>query len=146
MSLWDKKFLSRCKKLGIKIELYKRYVDDTFIVLRELNKGWRYCPRLKKMTFHPELSDETLSGDQLTFLALTGIANDIDDDIQMESDVPSQHQDGYLPVLDLKVKVVNNKVEYLFYSKPCSSPYTIMYASALSSKQKRETILQEGLR
>ena len=64
----------------------------------------------------------------------------------METDVPSAHGNGRLPVLDLNLFVESNKVKFSFYSKPCSSPYIIMYSSALPAKQKRETILQEGLR
>ena len=33
MTLWDRKFLSKCKKAGINIHLYKGYVDDRFVVL-----------------------------------------------------------------------------------------------------------------
>ena len=74
------------------------------------------------------------------------LANGIDKDIQMTSDVPSVHQDGILPVLDLGLRMVGNQIVWEFYSKPCTSPYTILYRSALSSKQKRESLLQEGLR
>ena len=84
--------------------------------------------------------------DQRTFLTLVDMANGLDKDIQMEMDVPSVHQDATLPVLNLGLKVVRNQVEWTFFSKPCTSPYTIHYRSANSMKQKRETLLQEGLR
>ena len=35
MLRWDSKFLSRLKKLGVKIHMYTRYVDDTLIILDE---------------------------------------------------------------------------------------------------------------
>ena len=59
------------------------------------------------------------------------MANGIDKEIQMTSDVPSAHQDGTLPVLDLGLKMVGNQVVWEFYSKPCTSPYAILYRSAL---------------
>ena len=146
MTLWDRKFLSKCKKAGINIHLYKRYVDDTFVVLKSINKGWKYDPNSGKLVFQPELENSQTPDDLYTFLVLQEIANSINVDIQMDADIASNHQDGHLPVLDLELKVVDNKVKYLFYSKPCSSPFTILYRSALSAKQKRETLLQEGLR
>ena len=51
-----------------------------------------------------------------------------------------------LPVLDLGLKVVNNKVISHFYLKPMSSPYQMLYTSAIPQKTKRDSLLQEGLR
>ena len=47
----------------------------------------------------------------------------------MEVDVPSMHENGCLPVLDLGLSVNNNKIKTSFYSKPMSSPYQIHYIS-----------------
>ena len=110
MSSWDKKFLNLCQKAGIKLLMYKRYVDDTVIILKELNPGWVWNEKSKKMVYDPKDPSSELPGDQRTFLALVSTANGIDKDIQMTSDVPSVHQDGNLPVLDLGLKVVNNKI------------------------------------
>ena len=40
MSLWDLKFLSILKSLGIVIHLYSRYVDDQLEVFPPVNSGW----------------------------------------------------------------------------------------------------------
>ena len=136
MSSWDRKFLSLCKRTGLKILLYKRYVDDTVILLKEINPGWVWDQKSKKMIYSPQDPSAELPGDQRTFLALVEIANGIDRDIQMTSDVPSVHQDGTLPVLALSLKVVDNQVIWTFFSKPCTSPYTILYRSALSEKKR----------
>ena len=53
---------------------------------------------------------------------------------------------GWLPVLDLEIFVVNNRVEFSFYKKPIASPFTIMFKSALSKQTKRNSLFQEGLR
>ena len=39
MSLWDKQFRDKLKKLGIKVEVYTQYVDDILIVVRAINQG-----------------------------------------------------------------------------------------------------------
>ena len=77
--------------------------------------------------------------DQHTLQSLCKKANDIDDSIKMEADVPSKLADGILPVLNLGLWMDNNQVGYTFYQKPCTSPYAVIYSSALSKKQKRET-------
>ena len=113
MSFWDKKFLNLCKKAGIMIQLYKRKVDNTAILLKELNPGWIWDKKSRKMIFSPEDPSRELPGDQRTFLALVKIAHGLEMDIRMEMDVPSVHQDGILPVLDLGLKVVNNQVVWI---------------------------------
>ena len=93
MSLWDRKFLTTLKKLGIKVGLYKRYVDDTVIILEKINPGWKYDPRGKKMVYDPNLANLVTEDDARTFGILRTIANSIDKDIQMTSEVPSDFAD-----------------------------------------------------
>ena len=64
----------------------------------------------------------------------------------MEEDVCSKHEIGRLPVLDLEVYVANGQVHHCFYKKPMSTPYLILYRSALSKSTKRNGLLQEGMR
>ena len=85
---------------------------------------------------HPTAS---LEDDARTFLILKDIANIQDPDIQMEVDYPSVHENKRLPVLDLGVFVVNNKIQFGFYSKKMTSPYVNMYRSAISAKTKRDS-------
>ena len=145
MLLWDRDFLQKLKKLGIHVDLYKRYVDDTLVILRSIRKGWKFCKRKKKMVFDPDEDDE-MEDDARTFSVLRDIANEVDKDIQMTSEYPSGHENGRLPVLDLCLEVVNNKIHFYFFSKPMINPYTIMYRSAIPAKVKKDTLFQEGLR
>ena len=63
---------------------------------------------------------------------LTKIANELDTSIVMTGDLGTLLQDGNLPVLDLGLFVKDNKIEFGFYQKPCNTPYTILFKSALS--------------
>ena len=45
MLSWDRKFLKRLKDLGIRTELYCRYVDDILCGLEGINPGWMYDNR-----------------------------------------------------------------------------------------------------
>ena len=84
------------------------------------------------------------------------MADSIHPMIQLEEDYPSQHPDGKIPILDLKVWVREEehqedrerKVElfYHYYRKPMSNWLLIPANSALSAATKRTALTQYGLR
>ena len=120
MTNWDKMFLDKLKRLCITVNLYFRYVDDIVIGLRGIHHGWYYSTLLKKMIFDADRVP-VLPGDQHTFFQLQLIANSLDSDIQLTVDTPSQNESGQLPVLDLGLSVVNNKICHTFYSSLSSN-------------------------
>ena len=146
MTLWDKKFLATLRRLGIQVGLYKRYVDDTVVILNGINPGWYYCPKAKKMCHDMNHRNVGQEEDARTFGVLREIANSLDTDIQMTVEVPSDFADRRLPVMDLALWVNDNQVQFSFFKKPMSSPYVNMWRSAISKKTKRDSLLQEGLR
>ena len=67
--------------------------------------------------------------------------------ISFSHDVPSNYDDGFLPVLDVKVKLQDSgNLVYQFYEKPTESCKVILADSALSWRQKRTILTQEALR
>ena len=64
----------------------------------------------------------------------------------MAVDVPSLNPSGQLPVLDLELSIVKQKVQFIFFKKSVSNPRVKMYTSAISSRTKRDTLMQEGYR
>ena len=74
------------------------------------------------------------------------IGNSIFDCIQFTIDVPSLNENGRLPVLDLNLRVANNKFEHEFFQKPCTSEIVIPYTSAHSRKMKMSVLVEEGVR
>ena len=86
-----------------------------------------------------------LGDDARSMYVLRDIANSLDSNIQMEADYPSQHESGRLPVLDLEVWIdVDNKIQHSFYKKSISSPYLILYRSAVSSRNPGEVVCSDG--
>ena len=90
-------------------------------------------------------SDSLISDDERTMSILCSIANTISE-IQFTFDSPSRNQSGFVPILDVQMKIVNNRVVYLFYKKPCASPFTLLKRSAIPESTKRTTNFQEGIR
>jgi hypothetical protein len=69
--------------------------------------------------------------------------------IKFTIDIPSYHEDGKIPVLDLKVnvnKMMGNRLDYEFYEKPTKNPQILLVNSAINSSTKRTIITQECLR
>ena len=137
MLSWDKKFLAKCKKLGIKIELYKRYVDDILMLLIKIKPGWYFCSKANVMKLDLNHPTAHMQPDARSFSVLCTIANTLEEEIQMVSDVGSDHENGRLPVLDLELFVENNRVEFSFYKKKCSS-HLQFYTDQLLTPELRE--------
>ena len=91
--------------------------------------------------------DRQVPGDQRTARVVQEIANSISPNTSLSVDFPSAHQSGWMPVLDIQVKVASdNTIDWLFYKKPVSSPYFILNRSAMPAKDKRVCLVQECLR
>ena len=66
--------------------------------------------------------------------------------IVLTVDTPTSNDSGWMPILDLQVRVVNDIVEYKFYKKAVTTPYLILSRSALPTKIKWASLVQEGVR
>ena len=116
MLAWERALISKLYKLGWSLEIYKRYVDDIFTLLFNLNKGWHYNVQKDKMEYISDHPNAEQPDDLRTLTELLKIGNTLDSNIQLELDVPSL-QGGKLPLLDLKVWIQNNKIRHEFYKK-----------------------------
>ena len=78
---------------------------------------------------------------------LNEIANSIHPMIELTSDIPSNHTDGKLPVLDLKVKLgLKNQIDFEFYEKKTKNSRVILASSALPWRQKETILVNEAVR
>merc|ERR1712082_226322 len=66
--------------------------------------------------------------------------------IKMEEDIPSNHPNNKVPILDLQVWVSENRVLHTFYKKKVSSQLVTSSRSALMSSQKRSILVSEAVR
>ena len=144
MLLWDIAFNNKLKDLNINQSLYKRYVDDLIMILKSL-KNYKYDASSNKLVH--QVNPAEYDDDKATFEVLQQIANTIRPEIQFTTDVPSNHADKMMPVLDLNVSInPDGIVKHKFYKKEISHPLTIMKRSALSMTTKRSTIFNEMMR
>ena len=64
----------------------------------------------------------------------------------MEADYPSNHTSGWMPILNLEVKMAEDKsIDFKWFKKTMASPYTILNRSAMPAATKRITLVQMGV-
>ena len=95
------------------------------------------------------MEDESKTGSKVTFEILKEIAEEVDPMLKFTIDTPDNLKDNKIAVLDLKVQVnekENYRIDYEHFEKETKHPKVILADSALSMKQKRTILTQEGLR
>ena len=151
MSHWDKKLMTKLKNAGSDIKwhpmLYMRYVDDSNYIGQEIPPGARLGEngKIKIMEEFIE-QDKEIQGDLRTAKMVQKIANNIYDFIQVEIDCPSLHDSGYMPILDLSVKVEENYVIYEYYRKEMVNFKVLMANSAMPYSMRKTSLVQEVVR
>ena len=156
MVWWDRQFKIEMSENGLKLRLYKRYVDDVNVIINAPKAGFKFVESEGKV-----VQDESVAGqernikvDKKCMTLVQKIGNSIHSSIVLEVDYPSRHEDGKLPILDLKVWVEMRKQEqnqvcvvlHEFYSKDMASKCVINARSALQWSCKRMILTQEVLR
>ena len=103
MIWWAGEFARRLESLGIVQRKNERHVDDINMAVEATYPGLGYK---EGQLFADETwvaKDQGTSADARTMNIIEQVGNDIHPSIKLEIDYPSKHQDGKLPVLDLKV-------------------------------------------
>ena len=90
--------------------------------------------------------DKTIPADIRTSDIIVEIANTISPFIDLTVDSPSRNISGWMPILDLQMKVEADQIIYKFYKKSVSNKLTMMERSAMPTQIKRNSLVQEGIR
>ena len=149
MLLWDRQLLRRLDKASANtswdLYAYLRYVDDGNCAGEEAPLGMRYVRG--KFVIKPELveEDKEVPGDRRTAELVQTVANSIFKFIKVEVDYPSLHPDrNMVPILDLEVGVVDNKLTWQFYRKKMANIFVLMERSAMPNRQKKKSFSCSG--
>ena len=90
--------------------------------------------------------DMLLPVDMRTAMVMRDIANTNSTNNTITVDYPSNHRSGWMPLLDLYVRMKEGEVDWRFYRKEVASSYFLLNMSAISAKVKRTMLAQEGVR
>ena len=75
MKWWDKQLLAKFEELGVRVKLYKRYIDDMTICLKVLVLGMKYVEGKLEYNKEREIEDSDLPEDKRMFKLLQEIGN-----------------------------------------------------------------------
>ena len=122
------------------------FVDDTNLAMEELEPGCRLVDGKVVMVEEEVEADRAIPGDLRTAKVVQDIANSICETINMTVDCPSNHVSGWMPLLDLQVRVAaDQSLDYKFYAKEVSNPLLLMGRSALPERVKRNSLVQQAM-
>ena len=89
-------------------------MDDGTIAMEALPPGCKLIGDTYEIVPEFFYSDNLIPNDEHTAKLITELGNRISSFINLTCDYPSNNQSGYMPVLDVQVKVENNKIIYNF--------------------------------
>ena len=146
MKRWDRLYLEKVKKAGVRMMVYERYVDDSNQVAVVPAPGSRYDGERRKIVIDSQ-ENQQLPEDERLAKILVDIANSVMPCVVMESDWPSKNEDKKMPILDMKVWTNEEGIlMYQHYEKKVSSKTVLHARSAHSAACKRSVHTQEVLR
>ena len=92
--------------------------------------------------------DKNIPADKRTLELIKQIANSLEETIQVTTDVPTNHDDHKVPMLDIKVWFNENEkeVQYNFFQKEMKNKVLLKKTSALPYRQKLAILTQEVVR
>ena len=147
MARWDRLYLKKVKKAGMKMMLYERYVDDSNQMAEVPPPGSKYDQQKQKVVVDTQIQDHHIPADERLAKILLVIANSVMSCIGMEADWPSRNEDKRMPILDMKAWTNEEGILlYQHYEKEVSKKTVLHARSAHSSACKRGVHTQEVVR
>ena len=140
----------KLETLNLKPKMNERYVDDLNALTVSVSESQEQevAARLGEVWERPTVVE---SKDRRTSRIYRILANTIlPNSIQMEESIPEDHIDGYLPILDTKMRLERvdgtTRIRHLFYRKPMASKEVTWARSALTTRNKRDILIQDLVR
>ena len=149
MLYWDRAFLQKLSEMNIKVKGYKRFKDDTNIIINPIDRNMKYENGHLIQKTKDEIEKEyDLKDDEVSMKIVKDVADSIEEMVQTEMDFPSNSKNSKkkLSILDIQVwvekikiteEIMKNQIVFEFYEKPMSSKFVMMTDSDAPMSQKR---------
>ena len=121
---WARLFKQKLSNINIIPKMLQILVDDQNII------GAKFVNDAMVIDDEQIEIDRHISADIRTAKFFQSVSNSIYEFMQVTIDCPSQHETGFMPLLDIQVKMQQNRIIHKFYKKPISSNKVIMFDSA----------------
>ena len=131
MCEWDKKMIENMADKGYQCKMYKRYKDDINVIIqKEAGRNNTTIEVMNEMKI---------------------IADNVDGNLTVKTDVTENYEDGKLPILDVKVWIGNDrenerKILHTHYMKDVSSKKVIQENSAHGERMKQNVLVNDMCR
>ena len=138
MNKWDKLFVQKCKDMNIDLMMYSRFKDDIFVSALSLEKGTNIVDGKLVVDMKQKEEDEERCDDDITLEIVRQVAEIVHPMIKFTVDIPSEHEDQKVSVLDLKVNLnreMDNRIDYEYFEKPTKNPTLLLAESAIKYKK-----------
>ena len=136
MIWWDIMFKNKLTLLEINNKLLKRYIDDINGLFAAMKPGTEFKDNKLTINKCKAEKDAKRNIELVTMEVIGSIANSIDPMLKFTVDVPSNHEDGKLPMLDTKVWIDKGEINFEFYQKEMKNKLVLSKRSAMPNKQK----------
>ena len=147
MDRWDTKFKTRLSVNNILTELDGRYVVDGRLALYPVRAGWRWYRGGLWYRRDWERADQDISGIERTKQMVYGAMQGLTDCLSFTVETEEDFHDGWLPTLDLKLKVDEaNQVIYSFFEKPTGSDKCLQADTGLNQNCLIRSLSYEVMR
>ena len=159
MDSWRTQMKALMKEHSMITYLLEKYVDDTEVVVENLEAGTRWEDG--KLSTSPRTAAEDLasgrSKEEITMEAWAGMASSIIPGLKFTTDFPANNSNGWVPMLDFELwkveeqdpnspGVTRQALRYNFFEKKVTNPRVMGKSSAMPHSMKMATLTQEGVR
>ena len=102
---------------GATVRFLQLYVDDGNCAMKALAPGSRFVEERNRIEIIDEEieNDMNVSADLRTANVVKDAANSVFNFVKVKIDCPSLHDDGWMPILDIKAKVDADKIFYMTF-------------------------------
>ena len=148
MQVFDVKWESKLRRVGLMMWLYGRYMDDGRSFMQPVKRGWKWQggELLFSRGWELEEMQEGVTPEGKTKIIMLESMQGVETYLEFTVESPEDF-DGWLPTLDTNLRVEkDNQISYKFYEKPTSTNTVIRKESALSENQKIQILSQELVR
>ena len=148
--VWSKRFndlLAEANSDAVTLKLYMSlyYMDDGNWATKALPPGCRLVDGKLEIVQSEVENDRQIPADTRTGRIIQEIGNSINNYIRLTVDTPSSHPSGWMPILNIQVKVEDNKVVYKWFRKEMSNYLLLLANSAMPWRTKRECLVQYAM-
>ena len=101
------------------LKMFRYYMDDGNLGSTALPPGSRLIDGKIRIVESEVEPDKNIPSDIRTSALVRDVGNSVCPFIQLTVDCPSlnQDRDGWMPILDIQVKMVDNRIQHKFYKK-----------------------------